>query len=180
MRQDLERAFARLETARRELLATVANAGEAAFNRRPRPGAWSAAQALEHVMLSESLSLGYVRKKMQAGAALAKAGPLSALKLLSLQAFLGSPLRARAPKVSAGVPDRSSFDDLSRRWDEGRAGWHELLESFPAELLDRLVFRHPFVGMLSLRQTLGFLHAHQAHHARQVRAALRSRSQADR
>jgi len=172
MNQPLERAFARLETKREQLLDLAASRGESASNRRPRPDAWSAAQALEHVLLSESLSVGYLRKKMQAGPALPKAGPASALKLLALRAFLASPLRARAPKVSAGVPDQSSLGDLRTRWDATRSDLRALLEGFPPELLGRLVFRHPFVGMLTLQQMLGFLQAHFDHHERQVRAAL--------
>jgi hypothetical protein len=174
MQRDLQRVFARLEATREELLALAASHGDTAFNRRPRPQSWSAAQALEHVMISESLSLGYVRKKMQAGSALPKAGLLSALRLLALQIYLASPLRARAPKASAGVPDHSGLDDLRARWDRTRADWHTLLESFPPELLGRMVFRHPFAGLLSLLHALGFLQAHLDHHARQVRAALRA------
>ena len=174
MQRDLERAFARLEATRQELLALAASHDEAAFNRRPRPQAWSAAQVVEHVMISEALSLGYVRKKMQAGAALPKAGPLSALRLLGLQLYLASPLRTRAPAASAGVPEHSALDELSARWDGMREEWRTLLESFPPELLGRMVFRHPFAGLLSLTHALGFLQAHLDHHARQVRAALRA------
>jgi hypothetical protein len=168
----LERAFARLEATRHELLDHAASGGEVAFNRRPRPDAWSAAQALEHVLLSESLSVGYLHKKMQAGSALPKANAVGALKLLALRAFLASPLRAKAPKVSASVPAQSSLADLRARWDATRSDLKSLLEGFPPELLGRLVFRHPFVGMLSLPHTLGFLQAHFDHHERQVRAAL--------
>jgi len=174
MQRDLDRAFARLEAARQELLALAASHGEAAFNRRPRPEAWSAAQALEHVMISESLSLGYVRKKMQAGNTLPKVGLPSALRLLALQLYLASPLRARAPKASASVPDHSGLDDLRARWGAIREDWRTFLESFPPELLGRMVFRHPFAGLLSLTHALGFLQAHLDHHARQVRAALRA------
>lgn len=174
MHNDLERAFARLEATRQELMALAASHGEAAFNRRPRPEAWSAAQVLEHVMLSESLSLGYVRKKMQAGNALPKAGLLSALRLLGLRSFLASPLRARAPKASAGVAEHSGLDDLLARWEGIREDWRALLESYPAELVDRMVLRHPFAGLLSLPHALGFLQAHLDHHARQVRSALRA------
>ncbi|MGE0453809.1 MAG: DinB family protein [Vicinamibacteria bacterium] len=172
MDQALEQAFARLEARRKQLLDLAAGSGEAAFNQRPRPDAWSAAQALEHVLLSESLSIGYLRKKMQAGPALPQAGLASALKLLALRAFLASPLRARAPKVSASVPDQSNLEDLRARWDATRSELKGLLDGFPPELLGRLVFRHPFVGMLTLPHTLGFLQAHFDHHERQVRAAL--------
>lgn len=172
MEPELERAFARLEAGRQDLLAAAARSGDAAFNRRPRPEAWSAAQVLEHVLVSEALTLGYVRKKMRAGDGLPRATPLSALRLLALRLFLASPVRVRAPKAAAGVPDRSSLAELRARWDEVRGGWRCLLESFPWELRGRMVFRHPYAGLLSLPHALGFLQAHLDHHARQVHEAL--------
>ena len=62
-----------------------------------------------------------------------------------------------------------------RSWDEARASWRALLDGFPAALESRLVFRHPFVGLLGLADTLGFLQAHLDHHLRQVERALSSR-----
>lgn len=174
MDSDLAKAFARLEQTREGLLAEAGRQGEQAFNRPPRPQAWSAAQALHHVVTSEMLTLGYIRKKMQAGDALPRPGLPNTLRLLALRAFLASPLRAQAPKVSAEVPERVGLAELRSRWDQARADWRDLLETFPDALLGRLVFRHPFAGLFTLLQTLSFLQAHLDHHARQVRAALRA------
>jgi hypothetical protein len=47
-----------------------------------------------------------------------------------------------------------------------------LVESFPPVLLDRLVFRHPFAGRMTLAHALGTLQAHLDHHIPQVERAL--------
>ena len=98
---------------------------------------------LQHVVTVEALTLGYVRKKMQAGAALETAGPASRLRLLAVQVTLALPLRVKAPASPATSRAESDLAALRARWDEVRAGLEELARSFPPELLDRLVFRHP-------------------------------------
>jgi hypothetical protein len=48
----------------------------------------------------------------------------------------------------------------------------ELVRSFPPELLDRLVFRHPYAGRMTLAHALGTLEAHLDHHIPQVERAV--------
>lgn len=175
----LARRLARLETSRQRALAALSGVDHAALNRPPAPGKWSALQLLHHVVTAEALTLGYIRKKMQAGASLPRAGLASRLRLLALQATLASPLRFRAPGATASVPAETSTAELRARWDEVRAGIGQLVESFPTELLDRLVFRHPFVGRMGLAHALGHLQAHLDHHIPQVERALSVASRPD-
>jgi hypothetical protein len=168
VRSDLHGAFERLEASRERVLRRLDGLDRAVLNRTPARGGWSALQVLSHVVLAEGVTLDYVGKKMKGGSDLPRAGIVSRLRLLVLQAVLGSPLRFRAPTRSAGVPDDIDPDALRTRWESGRAAWRERLESFPPELLDRMVLRHPYVGLMGLRDTLAFMLAHLEHHARQV------------
>ncbi len=168
----LARRLEHLEASRRRALLAVEGVPHAALNRPPGPDRWSALQVLEHVVTVESLTLGYVRKKMQAGAALPTAGLGSRLRLLAVQATLASPLRVGAPEVAGKVPAESDLEKLRKRWDEVRAGMEQLARSFPPELLDRLVFRHPLAGRMTLDHALGTLEAHLDHHIPQVERAL--------
>lgn len=176
MHATLARRFDRLEAARARVLDTLAGREPFALNRAPAPGKWSALQVLEHVVTSEALTLGYIRKKMQAGTALPRAGVTSRLRLLALEATLASPLRFRAPAAVAGVSPAIDPAALRARWDGVRGEWRGLLEAFPAELLDRLVFRHPRAGRMSLEHAVGTLEAHLAHHVPQVERALAAAS----
>jgi hypothetical protein len=170
----LARRFDRLEAARARVLAMLAGRDARALNRPPAAGAWSALQVLHHLVVSEDLTLAYVRKKMRAGDSLPRAGLASRLRLLALEATLASPLRFRAPAMVADAPTHIDAAELRARWDAVRRDWRELLESFPPELLGRLVFRHPRAGRMSLDHALGTLEAHLAHHVPQVESALRS------
>jgi len=168
MSPGLARRFELLEASRRRAVALLGAHDRVALNRPPGAGRWSALQVLHHVIASESATLGYVRKKMLGGAALPSAGVASRLKRLALQASLVLPLRFRAPAATAAVPDDIDPADLRARWEATRQRWRELLEGFPPALEDRLVFRHPFVGLMGLADTLAFLEAHLEHHILQL------------
>jgi DinB superfamily len=171
----LARRMARLEASRRRALGVAGSAPHAALNRAPAPGRWSALQVLHHVVTAEALTLGYIRKKMQAGLALEQAGPASRLRLLVLQVTLALPLRIKAPATTGDVPAESELEALRARWDDVRRDLGVLVESFPPELLDRLVFRHPYAGRMTLAHALGTLEAHLDHHIPQVERALTRR-----
>jgi len=170
---DLARRFERLEATRGRALGMLDGLDHAALNRPPAPGKWSALQVLHHVITAEALTLGYVRKKMQAGGALPPAGVSSRLRLLAVQLVLASPLRVRAPGAIGNVPPEIAADGLRARWDAVRRELRDLLETFPAGLLGRLVFRHPYAGRMTLAHALGNLQAHLDHHIPQVERALR-------
>jgi uncharacterized damage-inducible protein DinB len=173
MEPGLRRRFERLEETRVRVAGTLGGHDAASLNRRPGPERWSALQVLHHVVTVEALTVSYVRKKSQAGASLPRAGLASRLRLLALRAALASPLRLKAPAVTATVPESIELAALEQRWDAVRRELCDLLEGLPAALGDRMVFRHPVVGRMGIEDALGLLQAHLDHHARQIGVLLR-------
>jgi len=175
MNVEIGRALERLEATRAEILSRLEGHDHARLNRPRADGGWSALQILHHVVAGEEATLGYLKKKMQAGPSLPRAGLRSRLRLLALRIASASPLRFRAPAATATVPAEIDPAFLRSRWERVRGDWRSLLESFPEDLVGRQVFRHPVVGRMGLRDTLGFLQSHLDHHARQVDRALAPR-----
>jgi hypothetical protein len=175
MRPDLGRRLERLEASRARALSLLALHDSPALNRAAGPGRWSALQVLHHVVESEAATLGYIRKKMQAGASLPRAGLGSHLRRAVVQLGLVLPLRFRAPAVAAVVPNVIDPAALRARWDGVRADWRHLLGALPANLEGRLVFRHPVAGRMGLADTLAVLQSHLDHHIPQVERALSRR-----
>jgi hypothetical protein len=175
-RADLARRLERLERSRQRALALVSGRDSVALNRAPAAGKWSALQVMHHVVHAEALTLRYIRKKMQAGEALPRASFASRLRLLAVATVLASPLRVRAPEQVAEVPPHVDLDELRSRWEGVRGELRSLVDEFPSELLDRLVFRHPVGGRMSLAHAIGTLEAHLDHHLPQVERALAAAS----
>jgi uncharacterized damage-inducible protein DinB len=169
---ELSRGLERLEAERQDLLDALAGLDEERL-RRPGPdGGWSVLEILGHLTLAEQHTLTYLQKKLQDPAAIPRAGLGSFWRFALLSVVLRSPLRVKAPERVAHPVTEASLAEVRARWEEVRRGWREVLASFPPALVERAVFRHPFVGRLSLAHTLGFLREHVAHHRRQIERRL--------
>jgi hypothetical protein len=173
---DLKPGFEKMEAAKADLLRGLASLDAETLNRIPEPGAWSILQVIAHLTKSEGGTLQYIKKKTQNPGALPKAGLVPWIRIATLIVGIRSPYRFKAPETIANVPERGDFQAASLAWAEVREDWREFVEAFPAVLNDRVIFRHPFVGLLGPPQTMIFLNEHLGNHIRQIgriRKALR-------
>jgi len=164
----LKDGFERLETAKAELLRSIAPLSPEILSRKPDAATWSILQVISHVTQAEAGTLRYIKKKTQDPKALAAAGFVSRLRVAALVAGFRSPFRFKAPKVLADPPESGDLQGSSLAWAEVREDWREFIETFPEELNDRLIFRHGVVGLLGPKETMIFMIEHLANHARQI------------
>ena len=166
--QRLTAGFARMEETKAALLQSLASLGPEALNRKPDPSSWSILQVIAHVTKSEAGTLQYIKKKTQNPAALPKAGLVPWFRIAALVAGIRSPFKFRAPGPMADVPETGDLREQSFAWAEVREDWRQFAENFPEELEDRVIFRHPFVGLLGPAQVMIFLNEHLGNHVRQI------------
>ncbi len=165
------RHLTRLNRSLEELLADLQKYSHEQLNRPPRPGAWSPLQIVHHLMLSERLSLAYVRKKAQAPAeSLPRITWSEPLRRAFVQFYLVSPLKMKAPAVVAGdkLPRESNLEETAAQWRRQRAELGEVLTQLPAEVHRRAVYRHPFAGRFGLPGMVAFFQHHFDHHRRKL------------
>jgi uncharacterized damage-inducible protein DinB len=172
MAKSLSDSYDDLERRRLALLARVEGWDNDRLNAQPQPGKWSIVQILCHLTLAEGLSLASIRKQLSDPSGLPKSGVASAVKTWALKMFLRSRLKFKAPARSTDLPDQQSFEVTKSEWDNVRRGVKEVIDSFPTELEDSLIFKHPVMGPMNISQTLSFFSEHFDHHARQVNALL--------
>lgn len=165
---DLKAGFEKMEVQKADLMRGLASLDAETLNRQPEPGAWSILQVIAHLTKSEGGTLQYIKKKTQDPQALPKTGVVPWLRIGVLIVGIHSPLKFKAPKAIADVPDRGDFQAASLAWAEVREDWREFVDGFPAVLNDRMIFRHPFVGLLGPAQTMIFLNEHLGNHVRQI------------
>ncbi|MBL7775444.1 MAG: DinB family protein, partial [Saprospiraceae bacterium] len=125
---------------------------------------------MHHLILSEELSMAYVKKKLGFNPKLEAAGPEAWLRLQLLKFYLWAPFKFKAPEMvgESQLPGFTSFADTRRRWLAIRQVWAEFFEQLPAELADKAVYRHPFAGRLSWLGAIGFFSSHFARHRKQI------------
>ncbi len=164
----MKQQFEHLEDQRAALFARIEGLGEEALNRPPAEGKWSIIQVMSHLTEAEKVSLAGIRKKLNDRSGLHKAGLAGWSKSFFLHLVLRLPLRIKAPARAAAVPEHQDLETTRRRWQEVRAGWRETIDSFPPELADQGIFRHPVVGVMSFAQALRFIEDHFSRHAKQI------------
>lgn len=160
--------FSKLEAAKASLLESLAPLPPEVLNRRPDPSSWSIVQVVAHLTKSERGTLQYIRKKTQDPAALPASGLAQWARIGALIAGIRSPLRFRAPEAIADVPETGDFTELCAEWGRIREDWRGYVDAFPSALEGKVIFRHPFVGLLGPRQTMIFLNEHLLNHVRQI------------
>ena len=165
---DLRAGFERMEATRAGLLRSLASLDAETLNRKPDPQSWSILQVIAHLTKSEGGTLQYIRKKTQDPGALPSAGVMAWLRAAALVAGFHSPLKFKAPKGLSDLPETSEFQAASFAWAEVREDWREFVEAFPDTLGGKMIFRHPFVGLLGPAQTMVFLNGHLENHVRQI------------
>ncbi len=145
------------------------------LNRKPAPGEWSVMQVVNHVMMAESGSLNYLKKKLSDPSAIKKAGIGSAIRtwLLNLSQIIPG-LKFKAPAFISEdkLPPVSDREAVFQQWRAGRAALRAFLEAQPNEIFAKEAFRHPRGGRMTIAQMLSFFASHLNRHRRQIRRIL--------
>ena len=146
------------------------------LNRKPKEGAWSVIQVLHHLLMSENGSLKYVKKKLSFNPELKKAGIKSGFREMVLNTYLGSPLKRKAPEAISGdnLPSHETFWKTVQLWKKHRIELREFIENVDEELLNKEVYKHPFVGRISISGMLRFFDRHFDRHNKQIKRTIKN------
>ena len=170
MNHRLHLRLEQLEHATNRLLASATDLGEQAYQ-TPGPGQWSAAQVVQHLVVSETGIGLYMEKKLLQAEGLQKAGIGSFLKSRLLRVMLRLPFtRFKAPSYLVKLTPEAvpTLPELRAEWEATRRRLERTLNEYPGKLLDRAIFKHPRSGMLTITQTMDFMLDHILHHQKQV------------
>ncbi len=125
----------------------------------PKPGEWSAAGVVEHLVLVEECIAGPWRQR-RLEISPVKPGIKSGLVSRSAS-FVLSKTNIRVPTVSELEPkEQMSTNELKKRWDTARAS---LIAALPNDSQSAWII-HPVFGPLSCNQMCKLLTSHLEHH----------------
>lgn len=168
-----------LERLRSETENLCRQRGDEACRATPPQSGWSVLQILDHILLSEAGTLRYMKNKTAHTKAFKKPTPVSYVRFALLTTALRSPFRFRAPE-GVKPPEKEplpSLEELLTQWAQVREEFRAFLEQFPEGQENKLVFRHPLAGRLTLLHTLSFMKDHLSRHVRQIRKRLNGSGQ---
>jgi hypothetical protein len=175
MHPQLRQIVDSLESQRESILKDFRGFSAERFHRAPRPGKWSAAEILSHIITAERLSVAYMQKKMQGIEHASRSGFLEEVKFGILKVSQRLPgLKFKAPKRV--VENTTLYRDLASveaEWKTIRTDLEKLVAQIPEHHLDRLIYKHPVAGYLNVPQALKFFREHIIHHAPQLKRLLK-------
>jgi hypothetical protein len=173
MHADLQRLFEQIENQRNQVLSQVMKLTPAQYT-LSKNGKWSLAQILTHLITSEKLSLGYMKKKSLGIDSLENSGLLEELRYSILKASQYiSFLKYKAPKlVVERTPPALSITDVKKEWDALRAEMKKFLDELGEKNVRKKIYKHPVAGRLNAIQAIGFFGDHFNHHLPQIKRLL--------
>ena len=168
MHPKIEKKFTALNRDLNKMLSHTDALNEAALHRKP-DGAWSPAQILHHLLLSEKGTLSYLNKKLDGNQKIEKSGLGATLRAFALSKALRSHSKKfKAPSMVANIPDKPDYREVKSEYLKVRNEMRGTLEKFDHEMIGRAYFKHPRAGKLNILQTLDFLQDHLQRHAAQI------------
>lgn len=168
MNTTLETRWNQLKISKEKFLEIVGSWPKDKIQQRPSEG-WSASQVIEHILASETGTIGYMKKKSASGwETLEVTGAEQQQNSLALNTRLASPEKFRAPSVLPEPSNQFNLAQLLLSWNTLRKDMEEFISGIDPEHFDKLVFRQPAAGMLNVLQTLEFLNNHIEHHIPQL------------
>lgn len=168
MQPKLDKKFTALSQELNQVLKKTDALSEAALHVKSE-GAWSPAQILHHLVLSEKGTVGYLQKKVEGNTEIKRAGLGAKLRAFALSKALRSRTRKfRAPSMVANIPDRPEYEEVKSEYLKVREEMRAVLEKFDGDMITKAYFRHPRAGKLNILQTLDFLQDHLVRHGEQI------------
>lgn len=171
MTSELQDLLPALERARAELDTALAGIPAHTRTRRPAPGRWSAAEVIEHLARVES-AIAQLLKGMAAEARARppaeETEPGSGLRIAGLAALRDRTRRIESLPITR--PTGSLDAEAAReRLGASRDALLRLLAGLDDVPLERVRVPHYVLGPLNGYEWLGFIAAHEARHAGQLR-----------
>ena len=165
MLPELQRGFDIVEQQRTDLQTSLSGLSDALMDAKHGPGAWSARQVVEHLVLSEET----VGRPIDAAAvptedAMFRVLPRPVRRFL-VNAALNAGRTLPLPSADMEPNNNIALPDLWARWAAARSSLRAALDGMGAG--ERRFF-HPVLGPLTAGQMLALGQAHTAYHVRQV------------
>jgi hypothetical protein len=167
MHTEIQPRWERLQASKQSLESAI---GDSSCDAHFQPAnEWSMAQVVEHLIASESGTLGYMKKKSASGwDSLEEASLEHHEKSKAINARLDSNERYKAPDVLPEPGNSTSIEELLQRWKSLREELYSFISTVDSAHFNKLVFRQPAAGMLTILHALEFMDAHLRHHLPQI------------
>ena len=166
MLTDIKEKLDSLTKKREDLLGIIANRSKEELTYKAAADKWSVVEVVEHLVIADHDVLNQI----------APGDPNPPLdgRARSAENFK-TVIKVMERDIPVDVPDeraephgRFTLDELLSRWAGIQQKLHGRLAEINSENKDKLVYRHPFAGPLTITETLHFIEVHFDNHMRHI------------
>ena len=168
MNSTLQKQFDELEKGRDNLFEDLRSYDNEVINKKPKPGAWSIAQVIEHLIMAEEFSLQYLQKKTLDTSKVPVAGLSSSWRFFLTRTVFVMNIKYKAPTIINPTENFASIQQLESRWAKVRKDTYDLLNRLPEADLKKEIWKHAIAGKMNIYQMLAFFNIHFSRHRKQV------------
>jgi hypothetical protein len=170
---NLEQIFTQIELQRNWIVDYISGIETPKLNLRPASGKWSVLEIVQHLYLSEKLTLDYLKKKLSFSPVFKKSGISTSIRFRLLIFAMWQPLKLKAPAAADIHHDQIQADELLRLWEEQRKDMIEFIINLPDTILKAEFYKHPVAGKLRIDHMLRFFYHHTDRHIGQIKKVSR-------
>ena len=169
-RTKLQRQLNDLRRAHQNLRNEISSLSEEGLSFRPGGDRWSVLEVLQHLYLSESLSLRYIQKKSQAPDRLTPPSIKSRFQEWAIVPFLKYAPKYKAPTLVSrdGFREDFTYGEAIKTFDRIHDDFESCFTDFPDKVINNNVYRHPFMGRVRLNGMMRFHIHHLGRHRKQI------------
>ena len=168
MNKKLFQKYDTLQFDRANILNYIKDLNNDTLHIKPGKDKWSLAQILFHIIKGEQYAFISLSNSLKPGAKLKNLGLSASVKFFILKSALKTKIKFKAPPIARKVPESVNVNELLSKWNEIRTGINEVCLNITEDKLNKGVFKHPYIGLINLNQTLDFLVFHLKHHLEQI------------
>lgn len=169
MHKKLKNRFAHLQNLLGQYDQEIQNISHEDANKVPPTGGWTIAEVVYHMTVVEKRIIQYIQRKLEKPSESKNAGIRSFYRAALLRYALRSKRKFRAPKVLDNPQGPYDTAQLMNEWRSSRAILEKMFNEVADADIGRELFKHPVVGKINLKQTLGFMADHKQRHLQQIR-----------
>lgn len=137
---------------------------------QPSENEWSILQIIEHLRVSEALSINYLNFKKTQSDTYTKTGVKEKFNVFMLKKRMESPKKIKAPEVKglSPKPDGLVLQEVIESWRTVRSQIKAYFEETDEESFSKNMYKQPVIGRINLFQMLQFFEYHIKRHQRQI------------
>ncbi len=170
--ETVEQLFTHIEKIREKLIQSVSNLSDEQASSRRAPDAWTVAEIVEHLSITEKSLLRVVNKLLakaeEEGIKLETKGVFNPPLSLMAEAEKAKNLKAQAPDFL--IPNNAASISASlESLAESRRALNELRDRIETVDGSNAKFPHPAFGPINLHQWVAFIGLHEGHHLKQIK-----------